>query len=236
MINRSPSSTLPFKTPQEKWTRKAVNYQHLNVFGCTTYVHTKIDKLESQAVKCIFLGHLKGVKGYKLWIETQDKEKCIISRDVTFNEQDMPKQTPAEDVEESNQLQFEMEHETLQPEKSTETSLETIQEEAVQERLDEPTQGLESYSLARDKQKKQVKHPKRYDQAEMTTFALSVAEKIVAMELKTYQEAINNNKTDQWVKTIQEEMDFLRKNETWELVTKPKDRKLVGSKWVFKRK
>ncbi|RVW64482.1 Retrovirus-related Pol polyprotein from transposon TNT 1-94 [Vitis vinifera] len=29
---------------------------------------------------------------------------------------------------------------------------------------------------------------------------------------------------------------FLRKNETWELVTKPKDQKLVGSKWVFKRK
>ncbi|RVW63183.1 Retrovirus-related Pol polyprotein from transposon TNT 1-94 [Vitis vinifera] len=33
------------------------------------------------------------------------------------------------------------------------------------------------------------------------------------MELKTYQEAINNNKADQWVKAIQEEMDFLRKNE-----------------------
>ncbi|KAL6329482.1 hypothetical protein AAG906_021177 [Vitis piasezkii] len=31
-------------------------------------------------------------------------------------------------------------------------------------------------------------------------------------------------------------MDSLRKNETQELATKPKDRKLVGSKWVFKRK
>ena len=31
-------------------------------------------------------------------------------------------------------------------------------------------------------------------------------------------------------------MDSLRKNETWELVTKPKDRKVVGSKWVFKIK
>ena len=89
----------------------------------------------------------------------------------------MPKKTPTKDVEGSDQLQFEVEHETLQLEKSTKTSLETVQEEVVQERLDEPTQGLESYSLARDKQKKQVKHPKRYDQAEMTTFALSVAKK-----------------------------------------------------------
>ena len=31
-------------------------------------------------------------------------------------------------------------------------------------------------------------------------------------------------------------MDYLRKNETWELVTKPKDQNVVGSKWVFERK
>ena len=52
----------------------------------------------------------------------------------------MSKQIPAKDVEESDQLQFEVEHETLQPKKSVETSSETIQEEVVQERLDEPTQ------------------------------------------------------------------------------------------------
>ena len=56
----------------------------------------------------------------------QDKWKCIISRDVTFNEQDMPKQTPTKDVEGSDQLQFEVEHETLQLEKSTKTSSEIV--------------------------------------------------------------------------------------------------------------
>ena len=95
-----------------------------------------------------------------------------------------------------------MEYETSQPEKSTETSSETVQEEIVQERQDEPTRGLESYSLARDRQKRQVKPPKKYGQAEMTTFALSVAEEIVDMEPKTYQEAINSNEADQWVKAI----------------------------------
>ncbi|KAL6340066.1 hypothetical protein AAG906_038901 [Vitis piasezkii] len=82
----SPSSALQFKTPQEKWTGKAVYYQHRKVFGCTTYVQTKTNKLEPWVVKFIFLGYSKGVKGYKLWIETQGKGKCIISRDVTFNE------------------------------------------------------------------------------------------------------------------------------------------------------
>ncbi|RVW21953.1 Retrovirus-related Pol polyprotein from transposon TNT 1-94 [Vitis vinifera] len=210
LINRSPSSALQFKTPQEKWTGKAARLSTSQSFWMHSLCTHQTDKLEPRAVKCIFLGYPKGVKGYKLWIETQGKGKCIISRDVTFNEQDMSKQTPAKDVEGLDQLQFEVEHETLQPEKSKETSSKTAQEEIVHERQNEPTQGWNPI--------------------------ICVAEEIVDMEPKTYQEAINSNEADQWVKAIQEEMDSLRKNETWELVTKPKDRKVVGSKWVFKRK
>lgn len=33
-----------------------------------------------------------------------------------------------------------------------------------------------------------------------------------------------------------EEMESLYKNSVWELVSKPKDRKLVGCKWVFMKK
>ena len=43
----------------------------------------------------------------------------------------MSKQIPAKVVEESDQLQFEVEHETLQPEKSTKTSSKIVQEEIV---------------------------------------------------------------------------------------------------------
>lgn len=35
---------------------------------------------------------------------------------------------------------------------------------------------------------------------------------------------------------MQEEIESLNKNKTWELVEKPEKQKLVGSKWVFKRK
>ena len=33
-----------------------------------------------------------------------------------------------------------------------------------------------------------------------------------------------------------EEMESLRKNQTWELVKVPKERRIVGCKWVFKKK
>ncbi|CAM8916901.1 unnamed protein product [Rhodiola kirilowii] len=35
---------------------------------------------------------------------------------------------------------------------------------------------------------------------------------------------------------MNEEMDSLMRNNTWELVDRPKGQRLVGSKWIFKRK
>lgn len=35
---------------------------------------------------------------------------------------------------------------------------------------------------------------------------------------------------------MKEEVDSLEKNQTWELVSKPKDQRINGSKWIFKRK
>ena len=53
----------------------------------------------------------------------------------------MPKKTLTKDVEGLDQLQFEVEHETLQPEKSKETSSKTTQEEIVHEIQDEQLMG-----------------------------------------------------------------------------------------------
>ena len=43
-------------------------------------------------------------------------------------------------------------------------------------------------------------------------------------------------KGELWKKAMEEEMESLRKNDTWDLVAFPDGRKTIGSKWVFKRK
>jgi hypothetical protein len=70
LVNRSPSSALDEKTPQEVWTSKEPCLTHIKVFGCDAYVHVpkeNMSKLDKKAKKCIFIGYKDGLKGYKLW-------------------------------------------------------------------------------------------------------------------------------------------------------------------------
>ena len=53
------------------------------------------------------------------------------------------------------------------------------------------------------------------------------------VEPKNFTEA---KKSDECVKAVNEELDHIEKNETWELVPRPKDKNFIGTKWVFKNK
>ena len=44
LVDKSPSSVLEDKTPQEVWTGKKPFLSHLTVFGCDAYVHVPKEK------------------------------------------------------------------------------------------------------------------------------------------------------------------------------------------------
>ena len=86
LVNRSPSTGIDFKTPQEVWYGTYFDYSNLCVFGCLAYAHAIDGKLEPMAIKCIFLRYVAGVKGYRLWCTKKDRTPSfIISRDVTLD-------------------------------------------------------------------------------------------------------------------------------------------------------
>ena len=45
-----------------------------------------------------------------------------------------------------------------------------------------------------------------------------------------------SSKDKDWVAAMNEELDQIEKNSTWELVPRPSDKNIIGSKWVFKNK
>jgi hypothetical protein len=78
LVNKSPSSMLDDKTPQEVWTGKKPSLTHLKVFGCEAYVHVpkeNMSKPNKKVEKCIFIGNKDGLKGYKLW--NQETKKVV---------------------------------------------------------------------------------------------------------------------------------------------------------------
>jgi hypothetical protein len=53
------------------------------------------------------------------------------------------------------------------------------------------------------------------------------------LEPKNFNEA---NKDDHWVKAMNDELDQIEKNNTWEMVQRPEGKNVIGSKWIFKNK
>ena len=114
LVNLSPSSAIEFKTPYERWTGQPANYGDLKVFGCTAYMHISQGKLAPRALKGIFIGYPEGVKGFKIWCTEINPPKCIISRDVIFNEEELIPKKPVkrkseEDAKRSDTYQIEVE-------------------------------------------------------------------------------------------------------------------------------
>jgi hypothetical protein len=52
----------------------------------------------------------------------------------------------------------------------------------------------------------------------------------------TFQEAVNSQEKSRWVGVMAEEMESLHENQMWELVELLERKKVIGCKWVFKKK
>ena len=122
LVNRSSSSALGDKTPQEVWTGKEPSLTHLKVFGCDAYVHVPKEnrsKLDKKDEKCIFIGYKDGLKGYKLW--NPETRKVVYSRDVVFIEMKDVKQEVLPSKEELEKIEFDLKDDELDSTKEQES-------------------------------------------------------------------------------------------------------------------
>ena len=52
----------------------------------------------------------------------------------------------------------------------------------------------------------------------------------------TFEEALNSSEFKEWQKAINSEIECLKKNNTWVVVDKPQNKKIIDVKWVYTRK
>ena len=230
LINRCPSSAIQFKTPQEVWSGKPPKYDNLKIFGCVAYAHVKQSKLDPRAKKCVFLGYPEGVKGYRLWCVEPGAAKVVISRDVTFNETEFYKNLKQQGGESMDRVsEEEIELEVGNEDRQSSESKEVFDQPAL-----EPDVQQQTYNLARDRKRRDIRPPTRYGYFDLIAFAFCTIEELE--EPTSYEQAMSSLEKELWRQAMNEEMESLSKNQTWELVRKPDGQKLVSCKWIYKLK
>lgn len=261
IINRSPNASIRFDIPEERWSGHEPEYGHLRSFGCIAYVHQVKEKTSPRAAKGIFLGYAEGTRGYRVWLI--EEQKVVVSKDVVFNEEklfkDIEKEqlgTEKDQTQQSSQKRVTFRsvlEDVCEGESSRSggdpkevgsqgqgSQEESTTEDETEKEPEEDTEGnsesLEDYVLARDRKRRVIKPPSKFEDADFLAYALASAEDIDICEPKSYQEAMKSKDQEQWNGAADEEMESLKKNQTWDWVERPKGHKVIGCKWLFKLK
>jgi hypothetical protein len=247
VVNRLPCSPINMKSPHELMFDEKPSVKHLKVFGCTCFVHVpdeKRTKLDAKARKCVFIGYDQRKKGWKCMDPTT--HKFIVSRDVVFDEasslygdggsQAVVSNLPTPPVGHvRNPDANDMGNPSEDPRFSSPTSTVTSSSEMDQgDRGSNEVQSQEEGNAqALRRSTRMVTRPARYrDENFVSTYSCFFSGSSDG-EPSCFEEAKGNKS---WEDAMDEEMQALRKNETWDLVPKPKGVDPVTCKWVYKLK
>ena len=185
--------------------------------GCLCYAHVAKDerqKFDAKARKCIMLGYGTETKAYRLY--DIEQKKVFFSCDVVFNEN--VNGIEKESVSNDSDTRF-VQIKCSDEEDHTESFNEEEEQESLQE--EDSDTGLRRSSRERRK-------PDYYG------VRVTVAD--TSGDPTSLKEALASSDKTKWVNAMEKEMESLHVNEVWDLVELPKDKKTVGSKWVFKTK
>lgn len=88
------------------------------------------------------------------------------------------------------------------------------------------------------RRKRFINKPKRLiEECDIVHYAFNCAEQVENIhEPSTYTEVVVSGDRGKWIDAMQEEMQSLEKNGTWDVVRLAKQKKTICCKWTFKRK
>ncbi|GAA0142096.1 transmembrane signal receptor [Lithospermum erythrorhizon] len=265
IINLSPTTILEGEVPKEVWSGKKVSYKHLRVFGCRAFVHVPKDersKLDNKSRQCVYLSYGDEKFGYKLYHPIT--KKVVRSRDVVFfedqtimdfdkevqvetrslslvnfdsddDDDDDPTKTPNmpwgdTDAEEGN---------------NNDVSIDGVIESDRDE--DQSSDGGEGDVLG-SQHTKLPPHCSQQVGAHTTLASTRVRipssrysphEYVLATyegEPICYQEVIEREDKLEWMNDMEDEINSLEKSNTYVLVDRISNRKVLKNRWVFKLK
>jgi hypothetical protein len=223
------------KTPYELWFGRPASIKHFRVFGSKCYINNNdenLDKYDDRVDEGIFLGYATNSKGYRCYNKRLHKmvdcidvkiDEGIPAREVYSNESSIEDIAKAED----EQVQ-ESEHEDSESDEDSDTQTDSNQQSTTNSFSKIIQKNHPASQIIGEKDKGVQTKRKIIKTIEQSHIAL-----ISMLEPKNFIEA---SKYDHWVKAMNEELDQIEKNNTWEMVQRPEGKNVIGSKWIFKNK
>lgn len=229
IINRSPTKSLCYKTPEEMWTGQKPNVSHMRTFGCEAMVHLpkeKRKKLDSKSQKMTFIGYCENTKGYRFLLP--NSKIAIKSRDAVFLESTVKRDyVPIElNTNESSTHSEQI--------LSDDDSFNTVNESKSDSEYF-PDESIESSPERQTiiRTRSQVLKSKKQEESSYLCFD----EQLLNYEVPdNYEQAMKSVDASKWIMSIKEELDAHQQNKTWTLVDKTPDMRVIGCKWVFRIK
>ncbi|KAK9120307.1 hypothetical protein Syun_017924 [Stephania yunnanensis] len=230
VINHLPPWPGNEKSPFEFLYDKKPNVNYFRVFGSTCYVHipkSNRTKLDPRAKKCIFVGYDTYKKGWRCM--DPETKKYVTSRDVVFDEVSFYT-TKSTSIQEAI-LDEDQEH----LEMHSENSMEASQNDEGSTSNTSNTVGAEQQALWKStREKRPPSYLQDYEvQLNHCTTLSCFFIGAIGEEPASYDEAKDYSA---WEAAMQEEIEALHKNQTWELVPKPENCKPITCKWVYRLK
>ena len=235
--NQSPTIRLKEKTPYECFNKRKPDACHLKVFGCNAYVHVadeKRSKLDKKAVKCIFVGYPQKSQGYKFYNPATNK--MLLSRDAIFNETSFGNCEHASEKRIKDQQLLTERQATDDYTHLYSEDTESVNDEAEEHPIESNERCNNQREFAPRKSQRETAPPDRLGVIVGDWWSYAYVAISDEDEPKNMNEAINGKNSKYWKDAAENEYQSLLKNNTWELVERPKDKNVITCKWVFKVK
>lgn len=206
---------------------------------------TKRDKFESRCKRGIFVGYSETSKGYCVWI--QKERKVEIARDIQFLHEDsssskindredplLPEAIDSEEVEIHTKSSENNDNAEGYPVPDIEH-----EEDPIEQNVESDENGENQDELARGRGRPRILRtglrgrPRKVFQPANQAEILEETKVITEIPVS---DALQGPDANEWYDAIASDLKSLLKNDTWQLISMPKNEKIIGSRIVLRNK
>lgn len=233
VLNRTGKSSVAGKTPIEVWTGKTVRFDYFKTFGDYAYAHIADErrcKLDSKSQKGRLVGYVGNGDGYRIWIE--GTKSVINNRDVIFlpEKSNQPNKDHVTDLRLAVQSREFNSYDGILG--SDDSSIENTDAEAVSNSSNESSDQDVDLPDVQQQGEPQLRRSTR-----MKGKPSYLCDYVMLSECpETFKAAMESEECLKWKEAMDDEIESLRKNDTWDLVDLPTGKKVLTNRWVLRIK